>query len=249
MSIESAHVLDRAFAFMARADMGGTCVGRSPFGTLVTTPELPLRQDSNYLLIDRTDASADELATELERCSLRVVYVREPVTADRLAPAFADLGWKTHKGVVMQHLRQPAKQGDTSIVSDVDEETLRPVRRNQIVNAPWGSPELADQLLAAKRMIAGRVETHFLAVMAGDEVAAYADVYLAGGTAQIEDVATIEEYRNHGYATALVLHGLELARDAEADLVFLVADADDWPRQLYARLGFNVIGGYQKFSP
>ena len=243
------NALDRAFAFMARADMGGTHVGHSPFGTVVATPELPRRQDSNYLLVDETAASAGELAAELERSALRVVYVRDPVTADRLAAGFAALGWQTHNGIVMQHLRAPTKSVDTSIVSEVGEETLRSVRRRQILNAPWGSPELADQLLAAKTMIAGRVETHFLAVLSGDEVAAYTDVYLGDGAAQIEDLATMEEHRNRGYATALVLRGLELARDAKADLAFLVADAGDWPRQLYERLGFDVIGGYRKFFP
>jgi len=241
--------LDRAFAFMARADMGGTHVEASPLGTVVATPELPLRQDSNYLLVDGNGVSAAELAAELERRRLRVVYVRGPETADRLAPGFRALGWQVHNGVVMRHTRAPTRRADTSIVVDVGEETLRSARRQRILAAPWGSPELAEQLLFAKTMIAARVETHFLAVLDGGEVAAYTDVYLGDGTAQIEDLATDEAHRNRGYATALVLRGLELATDAGADFVFLVADADDWPRRLYGQLGFDVIGGYRKFFP
>lgn len=241
--------LDRSFAFMARADMCGTRVEASPLGTVVTAPELPLRQDSNYLLVGRTGASAADVAAEVSSHGLRVVYVRDPETAGRLTPGLRGLGWKVHNGVVMRYTRPPTRSADTSIVTDAGEEALRPARRQRILAAPWGSPELAEQLLAAKQMIAARVETHFLAVLDGDDVVAYADLYLGEGTAQIEDLATDEAHRNRGYATALVLRGLELATDAGADFVFLVADADDWPRRLYGELGFDVIGGYRKFFP
>jgi predicted N-acetyltransferase YhbS len=39
------------------------------------------------------------------------------------------------------------------------------------------------------------------------------------------------------------------AREAGADFVFLVADADDWPKEWYARLGFEPIGRYVKLRP
>ena len=34
--------------------------------------------------------------------------------------------------------------------------------------------------------------------------------------------------------------------------MFIVADADDWPRELYARLGYEAAGTlavYQRFAP
>ena len=39
---------------------------------------------------------------------------------------------------------------------------------------------------------------------------------------------------------------LEL-RDA-ADLVFLIADAADWPQELYGKLGFDPVGTYRQFT-
>jgi predicted N-acetyltransferase YhbS len=44
-----------------------------------------------------------------------------------------------------------------------------------------------------------------------------------------------------------VLRAVEEARRAGADLVFLVADDKDWPKQLYARLGFEPVGLAYKF--
>jgi hypothetical protein len=44
-----------------------------------------------------------------------------------------------------------------------------------------------------------------------------------------------------------VLRAAAEARSSGADLVFLVADADDWPKELYGRLGFDTIGRLTKF--
>ena len=50
-----------------------------------------------------------------------------------------------------------------------------------------------------------------------------------------------------GYATAVILRAIEQARAAGADFVFLVADAEDWPKELYRKLGFDDLGHYTKF--
>ena len=68
------------------------------------------------------------------------------------------------------------------------------------------------------------------------------ELYLEGGTAQIEDVATAERFRKRGLATAVVITAVEAARAAGADFIFLIADAEDWPKQMYAKLGFEEIG-------
>jgi hypothetical protein len=180
--------LERAFAFMRLADMLGTHAEPTPYGTAVSTPELPLRQDSNYLLVERTDAPATDLARELERLSLRAIVVRDERTAERLSRELAALGWQAHRHLVMAHRRPPERTADTSIVAEVGEQVLRPLRRRITLSYPWGTPELADQLLRAKAMMAERVETHFLAVVVDGEPVAYADLYIGGGVAQIEDV-------------------------------------------------------------
>jgi len=239
--------LDCAFDFMCRGDMAGDSIVRSAVGTAVRSSRLPLRQDSNYLLVGSTDASATELGDELARLQLKVLVVRDGSSGDRLAPGFSELGWQTHSHVVMVHRHAAKKAVDTSIVREVDEGTLRTLRRSTILAAPWGSEELAEQLLHAKVLIAERLETHFLAVLAGGRVAACADLYVGGAEAQVEDVQTLEEHRNRGFASALVLDAVRRAREGGATFVFLVAHQTDWPWKLYERLGFVTVGRYYKF--
>lgn len=242
----SEHV-DRAFAFMARGDMAGREREETEVGTVVRSPELPLRQDSNYLLVDRTDLSAARLAADVRRLRLRVLVVRDEATSERLAGAFDAIGWQSHAHVVMVQRRPPERPVDAALATEVDEATLRSFRRASVLAAPWGRAELAEQILRAKQLIGERMRTRFFAVLVDGVPVAAADLYLDGSEAQIEDVFTLEEHRNRGCASALVSRAAEEARAAGATFVFLVARADDWPRLLYERLGFETVGGYYKF--
>jgi len=75
-----------------------------------------------------------------------------------------------------------------------------------------------------------------------DAPVAAADLYSDGRIAQVEEVATLPAHRGHGYASAVVLRAVEVALASGHDLVFLEADARDWPKDLYARLGFEEVG-------
>jgi hypothetical protein len=44
-----------------------------------------------------------------------------------------------------------------------------------------------------------------------------------------------------------VSRALEEARDGGHDLIFLIADRDDWPRKLYEKLGFDEVGRIWEF--
>jgi ribosomal protein S18 acetylase RimI-like enzyme len=242
----------RAFDFMTRADMAGSRTEPFRFGTAVFTPERPLRYDSNYLLVETVpaDLTAADLAEEAERLQgraglpHRLLFFRDARLAERLAPELIDSGWRFERHVFMAH-RRPAERGaDTSIVAEVTADVIRAARERQIRSYPWGTAELAQQLLDAKAHIP--VETRFFAVLVDGDVASYSDLYLNGDIAQVEDVATVPEHRERGYASAVVLRAVEEARAAGAELVFLVADADDWPKKLYRRLGFDEIGEYAK---
>jgi ribosomal protein S18 acetylase RimI-like enzyme len=241
--------LDRAYEFLAKGDMRGERTEPSRFGRAFFDDTLPLRYDSNYLLVDRLPAevAADDLIGEAGRLERPAILVRDEGTGERLAPAFERLGWKVHRGLVMAHRGRAARTADTGLVSEVDEALLRPAHRRELAGEPWATPEVVEQLLDGKLAIAKAVEVRFLAVMVDGEVVGYADLYHDGHTAQIEDVATLAEHRGRGYASALVLRALEEARRAGCDFTFLVADAEDWPKELYRRLGFEDLGRYVKF--
>jgi GNAT superfamily N-acetyltransferase len=244
--------LARVHRFEREIELAGTERVDSPLGLGVLTPELPRRHDSNYVFLERA-ANAQEAIAEADRIlggagrSHRVILTFDEGLADRLSPEFQALGWLIQRHVFMVQRREPEKHGDTSIVREVGESALRPGRTREIVAQPWGTPELAVQLLDAKVMLADRAETRFFGVEVDGEIVAWSDLYLAQGVGQVEDVATASEHRGKGYASAVVLRAVGEARRAGADLVFLVADDYDWPKELYARLGFDPIGRIYKF--
>ena len=66
------------------------------------------------------------------------------------------------------------------------------------------------------------------------------------GVAAIGAVMTDPGHEGQGFAQAVVLDAVRLARES-CDVIFLEADPADWPRQLYRRLGFSVIGYSHSF--
>ena len=189
--------LARAYDFLARGDMGGTRVAESPFGRAVYTDELPRRLDGNYLWVDRA-AEPEELVAEAARLERRLIFVPDPAIGDSLAPWFKQQGWRIDRHVVMAQLREPELEADLSLVREVDEPELREARKRVLANEPWASPEVLDQIFAAKGLIGRRVRTRFFAVELDGEVVSYSDLYLDGGDAQVEDVGTVPEQRGRG---------------------------------------------------
>lgn len=246
--------LARAFEFILRADMGGT--RREPFrwGTVVSMPEAALRHDSNYLLVEGLPEAIDAraLAAETERIQggeglrHRSVMFRDAAAGERLAAGFAALGWKPFRGIVMAHRRAPEKPADAAAAVETDAEALRAAIEAQILGYPWGTPELVRQFRLVRPLLP--VPARYFAVLLDGEPASWAEMYVEGGIAQVEAVATAERFRNRGLASAVVLRAVDEARGAGADLVFLCCDAEDWPKDLYRRLGFDEIGRYVKFT-
>ncbi|HEX3266430.1 MAG TPA: GNAT family N-acetyltransferase [Gaiellaceae bacterium] len=238
--------LAHAYAFLARGDMGGSRTVDSPYGRAVYTDEVPKRSDCNYLWVER-EAGPKELVAEAERLERRLIFVPDNELGAKLAPWFAEHGWRIDRHLVMAQLRDPDRSADLSLVRELDEEALRPARRRLLEDQPWAKPDVVDQLFRAKALIGERVTARFFGIQIGGEVVSYTDLYTDGADAQIEDVGTLPEHRGSGYATAVILAGIAHAREGGADFVFLVADAEDWPKELYRRLGFDELGHYTKF--
>ena len=233
--------LARAWAFMRRGDAAGDTEEPARLGVAIRDSRYPRRQDSNYLLVDRPAAGKD-IAVELRRLGLPIATVAdEGLLVDGTGVEVQ------HRGVIMVH-RGPRPAATREAV-EVGREALEPLRRGRILNQPWGSPEVADQLLGAREALEQRVAVRYFASLEGDRVAAGTDLYLDPPDAQIEDVSTEPDLLNRGHGTAVVVAAIAAAHEAGADFVFLVADAEDWPKEWYARLGFEPVGRYVKVRP
>jgi GNAT superfamily N-acetyltransferase len=90
---------------------------------------------------------------------------------------------------------------------------------------------------AEARDVALRRHAQVLAVLESDAPVAFAQLERDGDAAEITQVYVRPEYRGDGRGTAITREAIHAAGDAR-DL-WIVADDEDRPKQLYARLGFR----------
>jgi ribosomal protein S18 acetylase RimI-like enzyme len=238
--------LARAYAFLERADMAGERQESSSVGTAIFDEKVPRRLDSNLLRVER-EADPETVRAEAERLGRRMIFAPDSELGERLVPYFQELGWLVRRHVLMAQLREPEREADVSLVAEVEEPDLRAARHQVVTGQPWAAPEVMAQLFAGKELIGRRVRARYFAIVLDGEIVSYTDLYQDGADAQIEDVGTLREHRDHGYASSVVLAAIEVARADGAEFVFLVADLEDWPKELYRRLGFDELGYFVKF--
>jgi ribosomal protein S18 acetylase RimI-like enzyme len=108
--------------------------------------------------------------------------------------------------------------------------------------------EVGRQLASHDQLIASVVAARSFAVLEQGEVAARCQLYSDRDTAQVENVYTHPGHRRRGLARALVSHAVREAHASGARLVFLLADASDWPQRLYRDVGFRDAGLLYRFK-
>jgi ribosomal protein S18 acetylase RimI-like enzyme len=225
-------------------------------GVVLLAPDLPDVWSRNYLLLGGGHGyvSAADLAEEVDGVFKplglrhRKVEVWDDATGARLQPGFQKLGWSSECDVIMVARRPPDREVDTSAVEEVDLDELVPAwSESWRLDPHVFAEDVARQLIENKRRLPGTIDTRFFAARADGEVAAYCELYSDGKTAQIENVLTLERFRNRGLARATVSKALGEATASGRDLVFLIADRDDWPKELYGKLGFDVVGRIWEF--
>jgi RimJ/RimL family protein N-acetyltransferase/predicted GNAT family acetyltransferase len=236
--------LDRIETFrrhLQRAAAGRTLA--TPNGTAIISDSVPDVYDANYLSVEAPAVGAAALAAEAEATLETSHHVRVIVEdgTSGLAGDFADRGFELSTHLVLAHTAEPDRRVDTGVIREVTLDDLAPLRAEATLREPWGDPDIADQLNRAKRLVAEAVPTRFFAAVVDGAVAGWCELRRDAGVAQIEDVEVLAEHRGRGLGRAVVQHALDEGLRA-GDLVFLEALADDWPRELYAKLGFSVVG-------
>ena len=239
--------LARTIAF-ERGIQERTCTRAIPFafGTAFLNDAYRIRWDSNLLWVDRP-ASADELADEADRIlggaglPHREIRVDDDAQGATLSDGLRARGYGCDRLVVMR-LERPTGSS-TDGIEEVGLDTLRPALETAIGREPYGATEDAVRTLAAFREeLVRHAGARFFCARVDGEIASFCDLYREGAIAQIEDVNTLQEFRNRGLARAVVARAIDEALAAGAELVFIQALSEDWPRALYAKLGFVPIG-------
>ena len=95
--------------------------------------------------------------------------------------------------------------------------------------------DVVRQLVENRRVMADAVATRFFAGRVDGEIGSYCELYRRARNRPDRGRAHARAFRNRGLARATVMRALAASRAAGHDLTFLIADRDDWPKELYAQ--------------
>jgi ribosomal protein S18 acetylase RimI-like enzyme len=231
-------------ALLRRA--AGEVVDLPGLGTGFRTPAVPLHHAVNGVRITAQEATATAIADAADD-----VLPASPTGSSSWRTARSARGWRRdslHCGYrgerhVLMALRRPRdREPEPGLAREASEAELEAVEAATTREAPHGAePAVVAALTAGRRRLhAAAPGTRYVVGAVDGTHAAHATLYAEGAIAQVEDVATLAAFRGRGLARAVVSLACDLA--AGHPLVFLVADDDDWPKDLYARLGFDPVG-------
>jgi hypothetical protein len=246
--------LSRALAF-ERAMHGA--VGRvvtAAWGQAFLEPGLARCYERNtaWAVDDAAGLSAAALDREVDRLfrdaglgHRRVVV--EPVAVARLDAGLQGLGYATEEHLYLAYAaagpppapRAAVAQVAIDLVADGNERYLRTdpdveFGRDATVRA---------HLTEHHRTFGVGARERAFAVLGGDGAAvAWAKLWQRDGVAQVEDVVCLAEHRGRGYGRDVVAAATRAALHDAPELLFIVADNADWPKELYSRLGYAPIG-------
>jgi GNAT superfamily N-acetyltransferase len=225
------------------------------FGTAFLNLDFPLRYDSNFIWVDPPlqGVDADALAADADRVlgehglAHRKLYVDDDLHGGRLAAAFLDLGWSAERLLIMAQVREPEPRPPVP-VSELSFADARPFLELVLRRQPYAdSEEAVWQLTDIRGVYEREAGARFFVAEVDGQPASVCELYVLGDVAQVEDVNTIEEFRNRGLGSAVVLAAAAAARARGADVVFLIADDAEWPKDLYSRLGFDPVSRFWSF--
>lgn len=218
---------------------------------MALTPSLPMVYVANTVYLSGRVTYDEAVAvTEEHMCDLpyRQLTIGDAATARQLEPRFAADGWTVDRDLVMALSRPLDRKVDTTGVRDCGERESSRLMAEWISEKPSIEPHEVDQVVEFTRREARARNARELGVLADDgAVVAMTKLYSDGTTAQVEDVYATPAWRGRGYGRALIARAIMLAQDADHELVFILADDEGWPKQLYAKLGFDPIGRILRF--
>ena len=161
---------------------------------------------------------------------------------EALAVRARHLGWRPDRELVMVCSRPPDRTGGARRVQELDRAAVAHASEVFLRQEPQGrDAEVRRQLVAQyERWDASVAIARRVGIVEGGQVIAWCRLYEEHGITEIDDVSVLHSRRGVGLGRTLMEGAL--AAVADDQVVFLCADPDDWPQQLYRRLGFEVVG-------
>jgi ribosomal protein S18 acetylase RimI-like enzyme len=244
--------MERIKAFLRHAEEG-VCdtVAKTPHGTALLTPSLPLVWQVNAIRVEDPEARPKALAAEADAVQSgfghRKLVVHDEELGARLAKDFEKAGWNVFRVLIMVRRRALERPAEPPAGGEVSHEAgaaaLAAFRREQ----PFGWQEEAVRQLAEMDARYDRVLHARDFASPPDDPACACRLYTHDGVGQVDEVGTVQARRRRGHARAAVAAAAAAAARDGCEHVFMVTDAADWPQQLYRSLGFDEIGATYEF--
>jgi GNAT superfamily N-acetyltransferase len=225
-----------------------------PWGFAFFDDAAPLVYHANALHVTATaDVSAEDLMAKADELfggldHRRVVIEHEDLWGG-LAASFYDAHWTRRTEVYMAHRRAPDRIEIPASIQEIEFEDLAASEDTFIASEPWGrDPEVRAQFTQRNRRASHAADERIFAAMDEGAPVAWAKLRTLGDVLQIEDVATLPHVRGLGLGRGVVTAALQAALARDAKLLFIIAADDDWPKELYGKLGFEPIGRVAVFD-
>jgi ribosomal protein S18 acetylase RimI-like enzyme len=208
-------------------------------GTIVRATRYPSAFDLNVVRVEEDpQMSVKELLGVADRALAGLAHRRVDFDLVEVAEArragFEAQGWAATRLLWMHH-DAPAPRGPDVAVEEVPYDAVCDLR------VAWMREDFPDQdpadYLVQAREVAERRATQVLAVCEGGVAVAFAQLERDGPAAEITQIYVHPDHRGRRRGTAMTLAAIEAAGHVR-DL-WIVADDDGRPKQLYARLGFR----------
>jgi GNAT superfamily N-acetyltransferase len=201
----------------------------------------------------------------------RHVVLDDAAGAAEIGPALTRGGWSQQRTVFMALRGTADRPARAGVAREVDLATLRALElRLAEEDPPLGAgPEFPERLVQAMDVLRHATRHRCFAAGEDGEIAAACTLFLQGegegtgagagegagggagggaGAALLDNVGTLRAHRGRGLARAVVTAAVEAARAEGCDPIVIPADADDWPQELYARIGFVPVGEQVSFT-
>jgi GNAT superfamily N-acetyltransferase len=191
-------------------------------------------------------ALADEHLSDLP---FRHVVVEDEANGEDLEAQFRSIGWAVEREVLMRMSLPPDRLVDESELTELSEQQMVTLMKLWALEEHAGiRPERLEQLMDHNRQ-AGRLwGERCFGVLDGDgSPVSITKLRKHQDVTWVEDVYTVPASRGLGHARMLVTHAATLARSTGGQLTFIIADDQDWPKHLYARIGFEPVGKLRVF--
>ena len=245
---------DRIEAYLRwREDATSTRIERSRFGTALFNDDFPSYIDGNLLRVEHpADATAGQLVAESDRLyetfAHRAIVVPDEAAGSRLAATFGGDGWEVDRLVYMVWRRDADRASDVRVEECTLDEVYPLLLETNIQSHGGITRTAAEANVAIRRAFVDLTGARFFVARIDGALAGFCELYVHDGVAEIDDVHTLERFRRRGIARGVVGHAARNGRDAGADLVFLIAEEADWPKELYVKLGFDPVGRFWQFT-